>query len=66
MMKNRFDFNGLGIIIIGICIVMKGTPCLLSVLGVWAMLIVIDIFLTYRSYRRVHPQLRHEISCNNH
>ena len=37
-----------GIIIIGICIVMKGTPCLLSVLGVWAMLIVMDIFLTYR------------------
>ena len=37
-----------GIIIIGICIVMKGTPCLLSVSGVWAMLIVIDIFLTYR------------------
>lgn len=37
-----------GIIIIGICIIMKGTPCLLSVLGVWAMLIVIDIFLTYR------------------
>ncbi len=37
-----------GIIIIGICIVMKGTPCLVSVLGVWAMLIVIDIFLTYR------------------
>lgn len=37
-----------GIIIIGICIVMKGTPCLLSVLGVWAILIVIDVFLTYR------------------
>ena len=37
-----------GIIIIGICMVMKGTPCLLSVLGVWAMLIVMDIFLTYR------------------
>ena len=37
-----------GIIIIGICMVMKGTPCLLSVLGVWAMLIVIDVFLTYR------------------
>ena len=37
-----------GIIIIGICIVMKGAPCLLSVLGVWAMLIVIDVFLTYR------------------
>ena len=37
-----------GIIIIGICIVMKGTPCLLSVLGVWAILIVIDVLLTYR------------------
>ena len=37
-----------GIIIIGICIVMKGTTCLLSILGVWAMLIVIDIFLTYQ------------------
>lgn len=37
-----------GIIIIGICIAMKGTPCLLAVLGVWAILIVIDVFLTYR------------------
>lgn len=37
-----------GIIIIGICIVMKGIPCLLSVLGVWAILIVVDVFLTYR------------------
>ena len=37
-----------GIIIIGICTAMKGTPCLLSVLGVWAILIVIDVFLTYR------------------
>lgn len=37
-----------GIIIIGICIAMKGTPCLLSVLGVWAILIVIDVFLTYK------------------
>lgn len=37
-----------GIIIIGICIAMKGTPCLLSVLGVWAILTVIDVFLTYR------------------
>ncbi len=37
-----------GIIIIGICTTMKGTPCLLSVLGVWAILIVIDVFLTYR------------------
>ncbi len=36
-----------GIIIIGICIAMKGTSCLLSVLGVWAILIVIDVFLTY-------------------
>ncbi len=37
-----------GIIIIGICIAMKGTPCLLSVLGVWAILIVVDVSLTYR------------------
>lgn len=36
-----------GFIIIGICIAMKGTSCLLSVLGVWAILIVIDVFLTY-------------------
>ncbi len=36
-----------GIIIIGICIAVKGTSCLLSVLGVWAILIVIDVFLTY-------------------
>ena len=37
-----------GIIIIGICVTMKGTLCLLAVLGVLAILIVIDIFLTYR------------------
>lgn len=37
-----------GMIIIGICIAMKGISCLLSVLGVWAALIVIDVFLTYR------------------
>ena len=37
-----------GIIIIGICIAMKGTLCLLAVLGVWVILIVIDVFLTYR------------------
>ncbi len=37
-----------GIIIIGICLAMKGTLCLLSVLGVWAILIVIDVFLTYK------------------
>lgn len=36
-----------GIIIIGICIAMRGTSCLLSVLGVWAILIVINVFLTY-------------------
>ena len=41
-----------GIIIIGVCIVMKGTPCLMSVLGIWAMLIVIDIFFTYRIAKR--------------
>ncbi len=41
-----------GIIIIGICIVMKGTPCLLSVLGVWVILIVIDVFLTYKVAKR--------------
>lgn len=37
-----------GIIIIGICIAMKGISCLLSVSGVWAILIVVDVFLTYR------------------
>lgn len=37
-----------GIIIIGVCIAMKGTPCLLAVLGVWVILIAIDVFLTYR------------------
>ena len=37
-----------GIIIIGISIAMKGTPCLLSVLGILISLTVIDVFLTYR------------------
>lgn len=37
-----------GIIIIGVCIAMKGTPCSVSVLGIWILLIVIDTFLTYR------------------
>lgn len=37
-----------GIIIIGICIVMKGTACLVSALGILALLIVIDTFFTYR------------------
>lgn len=37
-----------GIIIIGICIAMKGISCLLFVSGVGAILIVVDVFLTYR------------------
>lgn len=41
-----------GIIITGICIVLKGTSCLVSVLGIWVMLIVIDIFFTYRIAKR--------------
>ena len=41
-----------GIIITGICIVLKGTSCLVSVLGIWVMLIVIDIFSTYRIAKR--------------
>lgn len=41
-----------GVIVIGICIALKGTPCLLAVLGVLAVLIVIDIYLTYRIAKR--------------
>lgn len=41
-----------GIIIIGVCIVLKGTSCLLSVLGILTMLIVIDSFFTYRIAKR--------------
>ena len=41
-----------GIIITGICIVLKGTSCLVSVLGIWVMLMVIDIFFTYRIAKR--------------
>lgn len=37
-----------GIIIIGVCLALKGTPCLLSVLGILMILIVIDVFFTYR------------------
>jgi len=37
-----------GIVTIGVCIVLKGTPCLLSVLGIWITLIVIDVLLTYK------------------
>lgn len=41
-----------GVIVIGICIALKGTPCLLAVLGVLTVLIVIDIYLTYRIAKR--------------
>lgn len=37
-----------GIIIIRVCLTMKGTPCLLSVLGILVILIVIDVLLTYK------------------
>lgn len=37
-----------GIMIIGVCVAAKGIPCLLSVLGIWAILITVDVFLTYR------------------
>ena len=41
-----------GIIIIGVCIVLKGISCLVSVLGIGIMLIVIDCFFTYRIAER--------------
>lgn len=41
-----------GIMIIGVCIALHGTACLLAVLGIWAVLIVIDIFFTYRIAKR--------------
>ena len=41
-----------GIIIIGVCIVLKGISCLVSVLGIGVMLIVIDCFFTYRIAER--------------
>lgn len=37
-----------GIIILGVCIAVKGTLCIISVLGICFLLIAIDIFLTYR------------------
>lgn len=37
-----------GIITIGICLFLRGTPCLLSVLGIWTVLVVIDLFLSWR------------------
>lgn len=41
-----------GIMILGACMVMRGTPCLVAALGIWVMLIVIDVFFTYRIARR--------------
>ncbi len=41
-----------GIIIIGVCIVLEGISCLVSVLGIGVMLIVIDCFFTYRIAER--------------
>lgn len=37
-----------GMITIGVCIVMRGTPCFLAVLGIWAVLLMIDVFATWR------------------
>lgn len=37
-----------GIIILAVCIAVKGTPCILAVLGISIALIAIDVFLTYR------------------
>lgn len=37
-----------GIIIISVCLALKGTSCLLSVLGILVVLIVINVFFTYR------------------
>lgn len=37
-----------GFIILGVCLATKGTPCLLSVLGIWVILIVIDVLFTYK------------------
>ncbi len=37
-----------GIVIIGVCIAIKGTPCLFAVLGIWVILTVIDVLFTYR------------------
>lgn len=41
-----------GIMIIGVCMSLKGAPCFLSVLGIWGMLIVIDVFSTYKIAKR--------------
>lgn len=41
-----------GIFIIGICITMRGMPCLLAVLGIWVILTVVDVFFSYRIAKR--------------
>ncbi len=41
-----------GVMIIGICIAVKGIFCLVSVLGVWGIMVVVDVVLTYRVARR--------------
>lgn len=37
-----------GMITVGVCIVMQGTPCFLTVLGIWAVLLMIDVLATRR------------------
>lgn len=41
-----------GVMIIGICIAVKGIFCLVSVFGVWGIMIVVDVVLTYRVAKR--------------
>lgn len=41
-----------GVMIIGICIAVKGIFCLASVLGVLGIMVVVDVVLTYRVARR--------------
>lgn len=37
-----------GMLTIGTCIFLKGSLCIVSVLGIWSLLLIIDIFSTYR------------------
>ncbi len=46
------SFMAGGTIIIGVCLVLKGIPCLLAVLGVMSVLLVTDIYLSYRIAKR--------------
>ena len=41
-----------GVMIIGICIAVKGIFCLASVFGVWGIMIVVDVVFTYRVAKR--------------